>query len=168
MKRDHAYSQAGFTLIETLVYLGLYAIIILGALAAAYGMFESSAHNETAAMIEEEGDYLTTKIDWALSDAASIRLPASPGSVLSLVRSDGSSVVISSFGTSMLIQENAAPAQVLNNSSVSIVGLAFVHTLSTSDGVDPESVSASFTLDATTSDGHELSRDFSTLEYLRK
>lgn len=160
--------RRGFTLIETLVYLGLYAIIILGALAAAYGMFESSAHNETAAMIEEEGDYLTAKIDWALSDAASIRLPASSGSLLSLVWSDGSSVVISSLGSSMRIQKNAAPAQVLNNPNVSVVGLTFIHALPTSDGLDPESVSASFTLDATTSDGHALSRDFSTLEYLRQ
>lgn len=158
----------GFTLIETLVYLALYAIIISGALTAAYGMFESGARNETAAMVEEEGDYLTAKIDWSLSDAASVQSPAISGDLLSVTRFDGSTVNIRSLGSVMRIQENDEPAQTLNNSNVSIADLSFTHALSTSDGLDPESISASFIVYATTTDGHVLSRDFSSLEYLRK
>ena len=158
----------GFTLIETLVYLALYAIIIVGSLASVYGMFESSAHNETAAMVEEEGDYLIGKIDWALFVAVSIQLPTNSGNALSVTRSDGRVISIRSVGPNMRIQENASPFQTLNNSNVTISRLQFTRAISVSDGLDPESISVAFTIYATTSDGHVLSRDFSTLQYLRK
>jgi type II secretory pathway pseudopilin PulG len=160
--------KRGFTLIETLIYLALYTIIIGGALAAVYSMLESDARNETAAMVEEEGDFLIGKIDWVLSDTASVQSPISSGKELSITLADGSAVVFRSIAPALSIQAGSAQEQILNNTDVSVIGLTFIHSLSTSDGLDPESVSASFTLVATTSDGHVLSRDFSTLEYLRK
>jgi len=158
----------GFTVIETLVYLALYAIIIGGSLAAVTSIIASSARNETTAMVEEEGDYLTAKVDAALSGAVSVQSPVTTGSLLSITRSDGSTVSFSINGTNMQIQEGAENAEVLNNSNVSVEDLSFINTLASNDGLDPESVSVSFTLIATTSDGHALSRDFSSLEYLRK
>jgi Tfp pilus assembly protein FimT len=160
--------ERGFTLIETLVYLALYTIIIGGALAAAYGMFESSAHNETIAMVEEEGEYLLAKIHGVLSNAVSIQSPATSGNTLSVTHADGSTASIWNTRTSMGLQENTALQQTLNNSNVSVTNLSFVHTLSTSDGLNPESISASFMLRATTSDGHVLSHDFSLVQYLHK
>jgi type II secretory pathway pseudopilin PulG len=160
--------KRGFTLIETLIYLALYTIIIGGALAAVYSMLESDARNETAAMVEEEGDFLIGKIDWVLSDTASVQSPISSGKELSITLADGSAVVFRSIAPALSIQAGSAQEQILNNTDVSVIGLTFIHSLSTSDGLDPESVSASFTLVATTSDGRVLSRDFSTLEYLRK
>ena len=73
----------GFTLIETLVYLALYTIIIGGTLAAAYGMVESAARNETMAMVEEEGNFLIGKIDWILADTVSVQSPEATGGQLS-------------------------------------------------------------------------------------
>jgi hypothetical protein len=158
----------GFTLVETLVYLALYAIIMTGALTAVYSVYESSARNETIAMVEEEGEYLLGKIDWALADAASIDSPATTGSTLDLTLQDGSTVGFWNSGGNMRIQENGAPVQTLNNSNVAITMLQFTHTLSTGNGIDPERIEASFTIFATTSDGHLLTRDFSTTKYLRK
>ena len=160
--------RKGFTLVETLVYLALYAILVGGALAAAYSIFESQARNETAAIIEEEGVFLIGKIDWALSGADSVQSPSISGSTLSLTRSDGSTVRIRSVGSNIRIQENGAPEEVLNNTNASVTSLVFIHSFSTSDGLDPESMSASFMVQATTSDGHVLSQSFSALKYLRK
>ena len=168
MKRNLYTSKGGFTLIETIVYLALYTIITLGALVAVYGLFESDAHNETAAYVEEEGDFLIGKIDWVLSDTVSVQSPVDTGGLLSVTHSDGSVVRIQNIESDIRIQEGVARSETLNNSNVSVVDLVFIHTLSTADGLDPESVLASFTLYATTSDGHVLSRDFSTLEYIRK
>lgn len=158
----------GFTLIETLVYLALYTIIIGGALSAVYGIFESSARNETIAMLEEEGNYLVAKIDWALSNAVSIESPASSGNTLSVTHFDGSTASLWQMGVNMRIQENTGSKKTLNNSNVSVAALSFVHARPTSDGLNPESVSASFAMYATTSDGHVLRADFSLLKYLRK
>lgn len=160
--------ERGFTLIETLIYLALYTILFGGALAAVYSIFESGAHNETAAIVEEEGDFLVGKIDWALSNAVSVQSPADSGNRLSITFPDGSTESFRSVASTVRLQEGGAPEQTLNNTNVSVVDLSFVHTLSTSDGIDPESIAASFTIYATTSGGQVLSRDFSTLQYLRK
>ncbi len=158
--------KRGFTLIETLVYLGLYAVISLGMLAAVYCIFESTARNETTAMVEEEGDYLTAKINAALSSAASIRSPVDSGDTLSVVDLEGSVSTIEDDSSGMCLQEGNTAFQTLNNTNVSVTDLVFVHARAVTGNVNMESVSASFTLYATTSDGHELSRDFSTSKYL--
>jgi hypothetical protein len=168
MNRGSPQAHAGFTLIETLIYLGLYTILIGGMLAAVYSMIESDAHNETVAMLEEEGDYLIGKIDWVLSDTATVQAPFSSGGTLTVTRFDGSSASISVLGASLRVRDGGASPQTLNNSDVSLAGVVFVHTQAQNDGIDPESVAASFTMRATTSDGHVVSRDFSTLRYLRQ
>jgi type II secretory pathway component PulJ len=166
MKNCRSGGKMGFTLIETLVYLALYSIIALGMLSAVYSLIESSFRNETVAMVEEEGDYLTAKIDATLSDATSIQSPTASGDTLSVVESDGSNVTVKSNASGILLQEGSAPFQTLNNSNVSIVGLTFVHSIDEENGGNIQSVLASFTLFSTTSDGHALSREFSTTKYL--
>jgi type II secretory pathway pseudopilin PulG len=168
MKSSLIHSKKGFTIIETLVYLGLYAIIMGGAITAVYTIFSSSAHNQTQAMIQEEGSYLLGKIDWVLSNAHTVEEPVSTGSVLSIIRFDGSSASISQNGKDMQIIEGSYPLQVLNNTNITIRDLVFIHTNSSADGINPESVQASFTVYATTSDGLSFSRSFVTVKYLRK
>jgi type II secretory pathway pseudopilin PulG len=160
--------QSGFTLIETLVYLGLYAIIMSGALTAIYSIFESSAHNQAQAMVQEEGTYLIGKVDWALSNAASVQSPATTGSDLQITRFDGTTVDISQNGEAMQYAENGAAPQILNNTNIGVTGLQFTHAQASSDGIDPESVQAIVTIAATTTDGHVFSRSFTAIKYLRK
>src|SRR3989344_9023228 len=107
---------AGFTLIETLVYLGLFSILIGGALVAAFGIFESNGRNQTKAMVQEEGQFLAAKIDWVLSGVRSVDAPpaSSPGSLLSVTKYGGGTVEVSLAGTDMRIQRNAGPVRTLN------------------------------------------------------
>ncbi|HVM73268.1 MAG TPA: prepilin-type N-terminal cleavage/methylation domain-containing protein [Candidatus Paceibacterota bacterium] len=158
--------RSGFTLIETLVYLALYALIIGGALTAVYSMIESSARNEATAMTEEEGDYLLAKIDMTIGDTASVRVPNSSGDTLSVVEFDGTAVTLNNCGTGLCRTEGTAVPQRLNNSDVSVSKLTFTYIHATSDGFDPARVSASFLLTATTSDGHTRSRDFSVSRFI--
>lgn len=160
--------KSGFTLIETLVYLSLYAVIMSGAIVAIYSIFESSARNQAQAMVQEEGSYLIGKIDWAMSNAVSIQQPTNTGSVLSITRFDHSAVTISQNGANLEFSENGAPAVSLNNTNIGVTGLLFTHTNASSDGIDPESIQAEITISATTSDGHVFSRSFTTIKFLRK
>jgi len=166
-------SQKGFTLIETLIYLGLYAIIMTGALTAIYTIFESSARNQVKAMVQEEGTFILGKIDWALTGAKTIGSPptGSTGSTLSITKFDstaGNPIVISLSGANAMISRSGNPGAVLNNSNVSVTNLTFTHTSASGSGSNPESVAASFTLQATTSDGLSYSQSFATVKYLRK
>jgi hypothetical protein len=156
---------------ETLVYLGLYAIIIGGALTAVYSILESSAHNQAQAMVQEEGSYLIGKIDWVATNIVSIQSPAAGplgGSTISVTKYDGSTASVRQNDSNLEFADNANPFVVLNNTNVGVSDVTFIHTLPTADGINPESVSAIITVNATTSDGHVFSRNFYTVKYLRK
>ena len=87
--------QKGFTLIETLIYLALFAIFFGGAAAAAYAVIETSGRNLTKSMVQEEGNFMLAKINWALSGVQTIDAPngapapGNTGSLLSVNRITG-------------------------------------------------------------------------------
>lgn len=165
-----ATAQRGFTLVEMLIYLGLYAIIMTGALVSVYAILSSSAHNQANAMVQEEGAFLIGKIDWVLTNTQTITSPASnaSGSVLDVSRFDGSTVRLALVGDDVQISENGTPAQTLNNTNVFITNLVFEYAKASADGLNPERVQATFTITTRTSDGLSFERNFTTLKYLRK
>lgn len=158
----------GFTLIETLIYLALFAIIMTGVLTSVYSVSETSSRNQAQAMVLEEGTFLVGKIDWALSGAREIDQPTSVGNTLLLTRFDGSTITIEATGTDMLLTRDSSSPQVLNNTNVSVENLTFTHIEATGDGINPESLEASFTVSTRTQGGLPLSQNFSTIKYLRK
>lgn len=170
------HTNKGFTLIETIVYLAIFAIIMTGTLSSVYAIFSSSARNQTKALAQEEGSFLLAKIDWALTGAQSINNPNAnaSGDTLSLNKFSpfsGNPLVISITGGEMTISRAGNPASILNNSNTTITcppTSCFTHTSASGDGINPESLTARFTVHATTSDGLPFSQDFTTVKYLRK
>ncbi len=148
-----------FTLVEVLVYLGIFAILMGGILTAAFNVFESSNRDQTKIMIQKEGDFLVAKINRALTDAKNFNVT---GNELSVERWNGSVVVVNLSGTDLNFTEGANPPAVLNNSNVEISNLVFIHI------TNPENIKASFTISARTPNGMIVSEDFSTTKYLRK
>jgi prepilin-type N-terminal cleavage/methylation domain-containing protein len=168
--------QRGFTMLETIIYLALFAMIMSGALVSAYGLIGSGARNQTKALVQEEGTFLLGKIDWALTGVKTINLPVvgSPGNTISVTKFDssvGNPIVISISGSTMTITRGGNPIQALNNSNVAVTCApagCFSHSASTASGINPESVSAAFTITAKTAEGLTFSQDFSTIKFLRK
>jgi type II secretory pathway pseudopilin PulG len=171
-------SGAGFTLIETMVYLSLFSILMGGVVVSAYNIFESTGRSQTRAMMQEEGDFIVGKIDWALSGIQTVNAPMTPSSAgmctesntLSVTKWDGTigTVIVNLSGGSVMLARlgNLANSTELNNSNTTVTNLAFKHC-----GVganNPESVEASFTLSARTPNGILMSRDFFTNDYIRK
>jgi prepilin-type N-terminal cleavage/methylation domain-containing protein len=58
----------GFTLLEVIIYLALFAILMAGFLTAAFTLIESSGKDTTASVVQAEGSYLLAKIHWALQN----------------------------------------------------------------------------------------------------
>jgi type II secretory pathway pseudopilin PulG len=160
--------QRGFTIIETLVYLGLFALIMTGFLVAVNNIFQTADRTQTKAMVQEEGDFLLAKINWALTGASNITQPVSgtPGNSLSLTKA-GSSLSFSLSGSNLTLQ--SLP---LNNSNITVTTTSsiFSHTCSSSpcSSAPLESVTASFTLQAKTPNGFTYTEPFQTTKYLRK
>ena len=173
IKHSH---KKGFTLIETAVYLALYALIMTGALLSIYAIFGTNARNQTKAMLQEEGTFFVGKIDWTLTGAQTINLPL-PGTsddTLSVTKFDvsvGNPVVIAVSGGNITMSKGGNPAVVLNNSNITVVcptAGCFTHTAASGGGINPEGLSTRITVYATTSEGMAFSQDFFTVKYLRK
>lgn len=163
--------QKGTTLIELTIYLGLFGILVGGAVVGAFNIFEGSSRSQTRAMLQEEGDFLLGKINWVLSGAQSIASPpASPtgtvGTSLLVSKWDttiGNPILISLSGTDLSISTSSNPTgQILNNADVRVSRLLFTHTQASGDNANPETIQFSFTVSALTPNGMTVSEYFPT------
>lgn len=107
-------NKTGFTLIETIVYIGLFAILISGVVATAYSLIEGGNRNKAAISIQEEGTFLNRKINWALSGASDVcvtvdNIPpcittSSGGNTLTITRPDlGAQSPLVIIGNGMMV-----------------------------------------------------------------
>lgn len=166
------FSPTGFTLIETVVYLGLLAIMLSGVIVTAYHVFESADRNQTISMIQLEGDFIASKIDWALSGTEAINSPIDTSSQLSVNRWNGTTlepVVIEMDAVTsqdiMLTIGSSTPLP-LNSGNMQISNLLFTHMAGS--GINPESVKADFMVSANTSGGQAIAIPFTITSFLRK
>lgn len=163
--------QSGFTLIETLIYFGLFAFVISGIVVTAYSTFELSARTQGRGLLTAEGNFLLGKLNWALTGASNVTLPASgaSGNTLSFTKA-GTTLVFSFSGGNLTLKRGTNPAATLNNgnSTVAVTSPATSVFSHAGSGANPESVTAAFTLSLQTANGAGLSQDFSTTKYLRK
>lgn len=170
MKNTNKKSNKGFTLMETLVYLALFSLLFGGAIVSAYNMFEGFSRGQTHIMMQEEGDFLIGKINWALSGAQSIEVPAtgSNGDTLSITKwiTSLNPVVIKLNGSDMTISLSGTSAKVLNNTNVSISNLNFKQEYL--GGTNPRSVNFEFTISSRTPNGMPVSQKFSATSYVRQ
>jgi type II secretory pathway pseudopilin PulG len=150
----------GFTLIETLVYLGLFTIIMGGGLVAAYQLMSAADSENQKAAVEQEGNFLLRKFDWALSGLCQINIPATPGSAATL------SIDKTNFGQNPLFFDLSGDAVQLTRAGGSAVPLTSARVKVTSLNFDrlavagqPEAVRVSFTMNG---------RPFTTTQFLRK
>jgi type II secretory pathway pseudopilin PulG len=113
---------SGFTLIETLLYIALFGIIIVGIVASAYVFFESSDRNQTKSMLQSEGDFLIAKIDYALDGATAVTIPAANanGTTLTLSNAKYAGGTVTFARNGAMLEQNGVP---LNNTNVSVTGI---------------------------------------------
>ena len=171
-----ALSCTGFTLIEAIVYLALFGIIMSGAVITAYQIVESSGRTETRAMVQEEGDFIVGKINWALSGIQSITAPATPipggactvSNTLSVTKWDASigNILITLSAGDVTLGRGGNQPKPLNNSNVTVTNLGFTHCYT--GGINPESIALAFTVSALSPNGVTISQDFFTSNYVRK
>lgn len=147
----------GFTIIELLVYLGLFAILIGGAMVGVYQIVESTNRNQAFVTIEQEGNFLQQKIKWSLNGATDILLPApaSIGPNMSVTSPDSSKSLSFSDGT-LSLSQNGQPAVPLNSQNIKVENLTF-------ENLAGQGVKAEFDLRSL-----GQARHFSTVNYLRK
>jgi prepilin-type N-terminal cleavage/methylation domain-containing protein len=63
--------NSGFTLIEMIVYIGLFGIIMAGLVTTSFHLTESARGTSSKVATEEEINFVLKKLDWALTGADS-------------------------------------------------------------------------------------------------
>lgn len=169
--KNRKNKQAGFSMIETVVYLGLFGIIIGGVMVSIYSLFEGTMRNQTKAMVQEEGTYILGKIDWALTGANSVSV--SPTGLQLYINRNGinpldNPLTFDASGGRMTLSRGTSTPITLNNSNIQVMSTVFSHAVESGDGIVPENIKVSFTLSALTPNGQSYSQNFSAVKYLRK
>jgi prepilin-type N-terminal cleavage/methylation domain-containing protein len=168
-------SKRGFTLIEVIIYLALFSMLIGGIIVVAYTIFESAGRDQARELLQQEGNFLTGKIEWALSGANAINNPPvdTPLDILQVTKYGGLVIAINtsedcsgSTVTGNIFLQNGTNCTQLNSSGVQMSNLSFSHNFG--GGAVPENVTAKFTLTTRTQNGIFISQDFYTTKYLRK
>ena len=120
--------NSGFTLIETLIYIGLLSVIIAASLGVANQIIIGSEKNSVRLMTQAEADFVLRKLDYAL---AGVKLSqVAGGSTLSIVAGSGFCFSFNSVSSViMLKREPCASAsltpQALTSINVSVSSLSF-------------------------------------------
>jgi type II secretory pathway pseudopilin PulG len=171
MTLNHA--QRGFTLIEALIYLGLFSILMGGATVAAYNLFDTSVKIGTRTMLQEESDFMMAKIDWALSGAKAVTAPSAgfTGSSLIVAKWDtslGDPMTVAKNGGNLTIAFGTNPAVILNNSNTLVSSVTFNHIQGTGDGTVPEAIETVLTISANTPTGALVTRTATSTVFLRR
>ncbi len=125
--------QKGFTLLETLIYITLTALIVTAVFATTYQLILNASEINTKNAIEEEGNFVLQKIEWALTGASNITIPAqnSTSTVLSVEKYNFSNnpIIFDQSGNQARIKIGTNPPLFLNNNSVLVENLLFEHLL---------------------------------------
>jgi Tfp pilus assembly protein PilV len=66
----------GITLIETLLYTGLFSILMTGMMLSAWHFIKSTESTDRRTIIQEEASFLLRKFRWAMASAQEVSLPS--------------------------------------------------------------------------------------------
>ena len=128
-------SQSGFTLIETLLYIGLFALVMTAILLATHQLIELADKSQTRAQIEIESQFVLNKIDEALNGASIVAISENNGiqtlNITNPSLSSGQSPVVitrDDVNSSVSLQRGMHPATKLNGTIAPVSSLDFVVT----------------------------------------
>lgn len=128
--------QAGFTLIETLLYAFFVSLIVGGALGAAYSIIQNSDHMNAQVAAQEDATFVTRKIIWAFNGATSVS--TTPATLTVHRASAPTTVVFDMNSSSLRIKKDAAAPVFLTGIGSTISSVSFTHLTS------PEGVMTAF------------------------
>ena len=129
-------NNSGFTLIEIIIYLGLFSIVVGGFLLITYGLVQGSGQSQSKAALNEEMAFLLGKIEWALTGASSLQVQVPSPSVLEI--SPGVTFTFDSGAQTLSFSSVQ-----LNSDSVTVTNLTFTEYTAAEK---PDGIAIEFTL----------------------
>ncbi len=155
--------KSGFTLIEVIIYIALFSILLGGAFVTAFQLMNGSNKTYSDTAVQEEGDFVSRKINWALTGLD----PTNPPSVGGLgcsqtlttkkVNHPMNPIVVRLNVNTLEVSENGGSYLPLTTSNVKVS--CFKARIIPATGTGPTGVTATTTIN---------SIDFAVTKYFRK
>ncbi len=145
-------AREGFTLIETVVYIGLLTIMIGGTLLTVYRLMGDLNGMRGKVNTDEEANFLLRKIDWALTGASAVSIPSSDTLVVTKVGFSPNPIKIDLASTTLELSRGGGTPTPLNSVNVVVSSTTFQHLTA------PEGVSTTITVNG---------RAYQLIKYLR-
>ena len=120
----HNKSQNGVTLLEVVIYLGLFTLIIGGAVISIANIIHNTQQTNSKIAAQEEGNFLLSKISWALNGATSFSVTGTSVSIQNL----GTTLLFAYDADDLTLKRGTASPTILNNQAVSIDSALFTKT----------------------------------------
>jgi len=74
--KNKIFCNKGFILIEIIIYITLFSIIMGGLVTTAYQLSKSTSDLESKVAVQEEINFVSKKIEWAITGASDINVPS--------------------------------------------------------------------------------------------
>ena len=139
-------TNRGFTLIETIIYVALFALLFSGMLASIWPFLQGAESISTKVVVESEATFAIQKINALLaSSTAFITTPSAgtSGNILTLTAYTGDTYTVSTSSTTFMVQKNAGTAVPFTAERLSVSNFSVRHVAPS--GGFPRFIEYSFT-----------------------
>jgi len=136
--------QAGFTLIEVLLYISFFVLIVGALLGVAYQTIGATQQINKKILVQQESDFVLRKIDWALSGASAVSTGPKPSDMAVTRFFAPNSIVFSQNGNFIDINSGTGTVD-LNSQNVLVSNVVFTET---QVSPNPPEIQTNFTLSA--------------------
>ena len=150
----------GFTLLECVLYIGLFGIVITGTVTCFYELSETANRNQTKSLLQAEGSYLLEKISYEIATSQSSHasfLYGVPVSSISITPRTGTVFSIQTTAK-RAVRTDSAGNEILSGNEFSVDSLTFTQS--------SNSILTTLHLSAKTSRGSILQETFTSTTYL--
>ncbi|MBA3723844.1 MAG: prepilin-type N-terminal cleavage/methylation domain-containing protein [Candidatus Levybacteria bacterium] len=119
--------EKGFTLIEMIIYIGIFSLLI-GVLSAIFGaILDVQLESEGTSKVDQNGRYILAKLNHDIEDATAITTPSSPGQTTSTLQITVNSIIYTYGldGSGNLQLTTPTGTNNLNSQGITVSGLSF-------------------------------------------
>lgn len=156
--KEKQKTNAGFTLIETLIYVTLFVVMIGGSLGAVYQIIQSTNAANAWIVVNNEANFLLRKINWALTGASAVSVPSPQD--LQIYKTTpppgGNPIVFDWNGGNLRMARGGGAPVILNSVNIAVASLSFQKIVETGR---PDAIKTGFKING---------QNFETLKYLRQ
>lgn len=145
IKKINKNNKAGFTLIEFVIYIGLFSILLLITLQMFASIFDLQLESEATSAVSEDGKYLLQRFTYDANAASDISDPSIygvPSGTLTFVVNGENLIYSLNSGNLVLENETLGTTDQLNSFGTSVTDVTFIKL----DGNGVDSVQINFTL----------------------